>query len=396
MSRIQSGTVDIKSVKIFEILAITLLISLIGMYVIGCHSPQKIPFIQIQFCIATVLVAITSVVKFSYIHQNAYVMYTATLVLLTLVLFFGFTAGGATRWISLGNLRFQPSELLKFVLPLVLIKFYQSKQLPLSQKCIYVSILIMVLPIFLVLIQPDLGTALVIIATSVIVPYLLGLKRRTIKLTAVLLLATLPIIWNLMLPYQQLRVLAFLWPSNYAPHAYQVQQAVLAINHGGMLGQGKMQIAVPAGTTDFIFSLYACRFGALGVLVLLFLFVRLINSIIFLAKTTPNPVLAALAGSYAFLLICSLLVNIGMVTGMLPVVGLPLPLMSYGGTAFIINITIVTILSTAFRNTRGPDMSNLGPEFRKRQYIRLNRISTFLNVGLILIFARLFYIYFIL
>lgn len=85
-----------------------------------------------------------------------------------------------------------------------------------------------------------------------------------------------------------------------------------------------------------------------------------------------------------------------MVTGMLPVVGLPLPLMSYGGTAFIINITIVTILVTAFRNSRGPDISNLGPEFRKRQYIRLNRISTFLNVGLILIFARLFYIYFIL
>ena len=392
----QAGTIQIKKLKIFEILAITLLISLMGMYVIGCHAPQKIPFIQIQFCIATVLVAITSVVKFSYIHQNAYVMYTATLVLLTLVLFFGFTAGGATRWITLGNLRFQPSELLKLVLPLVLIKYYQSKQLPLSKKSIYVSILIMVLPIFLVLIQPDLGTALVIIATSVIVPYLLGLKRRTIKLTACLLLATLPIIWNLMLPYQQLRVLAFLWPSNYAPHAYQVKQAMISINHGGMFGQGKMQVVVPAGTTDFIFSLYACRFGAIGILVLLFLFARLINGIIYLAKTTPNPILAALAGSLSFYLTSSLLINVCMVTGLLPVVGLPMPLMSYGGTAFIINITIVTILVTAFRNTHAPNTSNLGPTFRKRQHIRLKRLTNFLYIGLAIVLARLMYIYFML
>lgn len=390
----QAGTIQIKNLKIFEILATTLLISLMGMYLIACNSPDKIPFIQIQFIIATALVAVASFVKFSFIHQNAYAMYAATLVLLALVLVYGHSAGGATRWISLWNLRFQPSELLKFVLPLVLIKYYQSKQLPLSKNSIYISILIITVPIFLVLIQPDLGTAIIIMATSVFVPYLLGLKRRTIKLTACLLLATLPIIWNLMLPYQQLRVLAFLWPSNYAPHAYQVKQAIMAINHGGMFGQGKMQVAVPAGTTDFIFSLYACRFGAIGILVLLFLFARLINGIIYLAKTTPNPILAALAGSYAFLLTSSLLVNVCMVTGMLPVVGLPMPFMSYGGTAFIINITIITILATAFRNTRGPDTSNLGPDFRKRQHIRLKRLTNFLYIGLAIILARLTYIHF--
>lgn len=133
-------------------------------------------------------------------------------------------------------------------------------------------------------------------------------------------------------------------------YSFQVKQALLAIKEGGLFGQANTECNIPAGITDFIFSVYAYHFGFLGVIFLLFLFYRLIKNIIFLAKTNSNPLLTALAGSYAFLIVCSLLVNILMASGILPVVGLPLPLMSYGGTAFIVNIIILTILATAFRN----------------------------------------------
>jgi rod shape determining protein RodA len=385
--------VKVKTIKTVELLLITLIISLIGMHVIGHQNPEKIFNLQLYFIFATVVVCLMSFVKFSTIQHYTYTMYFITISLLALVLLYGYMAGGATRWISFGKFRFQPSELLKLVLPLVLIKYYQSDKLPLSKKRIYISILIIAIPVFLVLLQPDLGTTLIIIISSIFIPFLLGLKKRTIQLTSAFLLIMLPIFWNLLLPYQQTRIRAYLNPGNYSSSSFQVQQSIIAIKKGGMFGQSIVKVNVPAGTTDFIFSMYTNEFGALGVLFLIIFFNRLIKNIIYLAKSTKNPILTALAGSYAFLLTCSLLVNIFMVTGLLPVVGLPMPFMSYGGTAFLVNITIITILVTAFRKSEKYPIKTIGEDFQKRQHSRMKLLTYFLSIGQLLILLRLLFIY---
>jgi rod shape determining protein RodA len=244
-----------------------------------------------------------------------------------------------------------------------------------------------------VLHQPDLGTAIIIIVTSIFVPYLLGLKKQTVILTILLMLAIIPVLWSLLLPYQKMRILCYLWPSEYFLSSFQVKQSIMAIQKGGLFGRNDVMINVPAGTTDFIFSVYAYKFGAIGIILLLALYKRLIKNIIYLAKSTSNPILSALAGSYAFLLISSIVVNMLMVTRLLPIVGLPLLLMSYGGTAFLVNILIISILVTAFRKPNTQITNNIGPDFRKRQLARLNRLSIFLNFSQWLIIFRLVFIY---
>ncbi len=383
--------VSITTIKIFEILLLTLLISLIGMYVIAENSPEKITSLLVSFLLGTTIMLIMVFVNFATIYRYAYTMYVITNILLILVLTNGDMVAGSTRWISFGDFRFQPAELLKFVLPLVLVKLYQSTDIPLSINSVYRPMIIIAIPISLVLFQPDLDAAIILIALCAFVPFILGLKKKTILATSLLSLCLLPICWIVLLPYQKMRILAYIWPKDYDRFTYQVKHAIYAVQNGGLSGSNKTTF-VPAGTTDFIFSLHAHKFGAFGIIILFILFARLIKGIIYLAKSTTNPISSTLIGSYAFLLTSTLLINVLMVLGVLPVVGLPLPLMSFGGTAFIVNIVIISVLVKAFHN-HDFQINCIDPDFQKMHHLRLNRLTIFLNIGLWLIIFRLSYIY---
>jgi rod shape determining protein RodA len=389
----QNDFVRIKEIKILEILLISLLISLIGIYIIVSNSSDKSISLQFHFLLATGIIATLPFLSFSLIQRSAYTLYATTIVFLCLVLVIGHKVGGATRWVSLYDFRFQPSELLKLVLPLTLIHYYHSKKLPLSSKYIFFSIFVITIPLLLVLVQPNLGTSLIILSTSVFVPFMLGLSKRTIRITLVLLLILLPLLWDFLFPYQQLRILAYLSPSKYSESVYQVQQSILVIQKGGFWGVNDLVLTVPEGSTDFAFSIFAYRFGLFGVMFLFFLFHRLIKNIIYLARMCRNPFLLALAASYAYLIVCSLMINVFMVTGLFPVVGVPMPFISYGGTAFLVNVSIVTILVAGFKKNVSYPIDITSVDFRKRQYRRLNQLSLFSNLVLLSVVLRLFYLY---
>ncbi|MDH5785587.1 MAG: rod shape-determining protein RodA [Chromatiales bacterium] len=270
-------------------------------------------------------------------------IFAAGLIMLISVLVFGDTGKGAQRWLSLGSIRFQPSELMKLAVPMMVAWYLAEKPLPPRFGHLVIAILIAVVPTLLIAKQPDLGTALLIATSGFFVLVFAGMQWRIIAMASVLAVPAAWVLWNFgMREYQQQRVLTFLNPeSDPLGSGYHIIQSKIAIGSGGTYGKGWLNGTqshlefLPERHTDFIFAVFSEEFGFIGVLLLISLYLFIILRGLYIAAQAQDSFCRLLAGALTMTFLIYLFVNIGMVSGLLPVVGVPLPLISYGGSSMV-------------------------------------------------------------
>ncbi|QJD99380.1 rod shape-determining protein RodA [Massilia forsythiae] len=268
-------------------------------------------------------------------------VYTFGVALLVAVALFGVIKKGARRWLHVG-VDIQPSEIMKIATPLMLAWYFQTRASMLHWKSFLVAALLLAIPFGLIVRQPDLGTALLVGGAGFWVIFLAGLSWKALAALVAAGGASLPVIWSMLHDYQRERVMTLIDPtSDPLGKGFHIIQSVIAIGSGGVTGKGYMKGTqaylefIPERTTDFIFSVYSEEFGLVGNLVLLFFYLLLIGRSMMIAANAPNLFTRLLGGSIAMMFFIYAFVNMGMVSGILPVVGVPLPFMSYGGTALI-------------------------------------------------------------
>jgi rod shape determining protein RodA len=269
-------------------------------------------------------------------------LYVLGVVLLIGVALFGIVVNGSRRWISLGFMRIQPSEIMKIAMPLMLAWYFHKYESNLRGKHFLIAGCMLIVPMFLILKQPDLGTALLIGSSGFFVIFFAGLPWKVLFGLGALAGAALPFAWNLMHDYQRRRVLTLFDPTSDPLGAgYHIIQSTIAIGSGGALGKGYLQGTqthlefLPERHTDFIFAVFAEEWGLLGNGILLVLFTLLIGRGLMIAAAAPTMFSRLLAASLTLVFFTYAFVNMGMVSGILPVVGVPLPFVSYGGTALV-------------------------------------------------------------
>ena len=270
-------------------------------------------------------------------------VFASVLLLLIAVLVAGQLGGGARRWLDLGVIGFQPSELMKLALPMMLAWLLARAPLPVSLGRAIIGLLIIGLPVGLIGAQPDLGTAVLIAAAGVGVLFLGGIGWRVMALLGGLAAAALPLLWLFgMQDYQRQRVLTFLDPERDPLGAgYNIIQSQIAIGSGGLNGKGWLNGTqahlefIPERHTDFVFAVLAEEFGLVGVILVLAVYLAIIARGLWIAHEAQDNFSRLLAGGLSLTFFVYCLVNIGMVSGVLPVVGLPLPLISYGGSSMV-------------------------------------------------------------
>ena len=269
-------------------------------------------------------------------------LYLAGVLLLCAVLVLGETAQGAQRWLRVGPIRFQPSEFVKLTVPLMIAWCLSRGELPPRFWRILIGGCLTLLPVALVVRQPDLGTSLLVAASGAFVLFLAGTGWRYIVALAASAAACVPLLWHFMHDYQRRRVLTLLDPQqDPLGTGYHIIQATIAIGSGGMHGKGwfngtQSQLDfLPERSTDFVFAVIAEEFGLLGILVLLSAYLFVVYRGLYVAARAQSTFGKLLAGALVLTFFIYVFVNIGMVSGILPVVGLPLPLVSYGGTSMV-------------------------------------------------------------
>ncbi len=279
-------------------------------------------------------------------------VYVIGVILLIAVELFGITVNGATRWLNIGVARIQPSEIMKITLPMMLAWYFQRNELSINWKIFIVAIILIAIPSALILKQPDLGTTLLIVASGVFVLFFAGISWKVIIAATTSFLALVPIMWlYVMHDYQKTRVLTLLDPTKDPLGAgYHIIQSTIAIGSGGILGKGWLNGTqthldyIPESTTDFIFAVYGEEFGLVGNILLLVVYATMIGRGLIIAGRAPTLYGKLLGSALTMTLFCYVFVNMGMVSGILPVVGVPLPLMSYGGTATLTIMFIIGLL----------------------------------------------------
>jgi rod shape determining protein RodA len=268
--------------------------------------------------------------------------YALGVVLLIVVAALGDIGKGAQRWLDLGVIRFQPSELMKLAVPMMCAWYLHDRALPASIRETLVVAVIVAVPALLIAEQPDLGTALLVAAAGVFVILLAGLPWRFVLAGAGLAAAAAPLAWFLMHDYQRRRVMMLINPEiDPLGAGYHIIQSQIAIGSGGVFGKGWMNGSqaqlefLPERSTDFIFAVIGEELGLLGQLLLLVLYMAVVGRALYLANQCKDTFGRLLSGSIALTFFVYAFVNTGMVTGLLPVVGVPLPLVSYGGTSMV-------------------------------------------------------------
>ena len=270
-------------------------------------------------------------------------LYAVTIVMLVMVDVFGETSKGAQRWLNLGFVRFQPSEIAKLAVPLMVATFLSNRPLPPNFRDTAIALAIIVFPTLLVAAQPDLGTSILVCAAGIFVLFLAGLSWKLISAGVVFLAGFIPIMWFfLMHDYQKTRVMTLIDPEKDPLGAgYHIIQSKIAVGSGGLHGKGWMEGTqsqlefLPEPHTDFIFAVLSEELGMIGVLILLSIYLFIIARGLMLGAKSDNAFGRILSGGTALLFFVYVFVNIGMVSGILPVVGVPLPLFSYGGTSYV-------------------------------------------------------------
>ena len=269
-------------------------------------------------------------------------LYLAGVLLLCVVLALGETAQGAQRWLRVGPVSFQPSEFVKLTVPLMVAWFISRSEMPPRLWRIALGGVFTLVPVVLVMRQPDLGTSLLIVASGAFVLFLAGVGWRYIVALAIFGAGCVPVLWHFMHDYQRQRVLTLLDPQQDPLGAgYHIIQSTIAIGSGGMYGKGwfngtQSQLDfLPERSTDFVFAVIGEEFGLLGILVLLSAYLFIVYRGLYIAAQAQTSFGKLLAGALVLTFFIYVFVNIGMVSGILPVVGLPLPLVSYGGTSMV-------------------------------------------------------------
>lgn len=269
-------------------------------------------------------------------------LFLAGILMLVAVILVGDVGKGAQRWLDLGIAKFQPSELMKLVLPITIAWLFAHSQFPPSFRRMLFGALIIGFTASLIVVQPDLGTSLLIAMSGLFVLFFAGLPWKVILAAIATAVASAPIAWHFMHAYQKQRVLTFLNPeSDPLGSGYHIIQSKIAIGSGGLEGKGFLGSTqahldfLPESTTDFIFSVLSEEFGLLGVITLLVLYAFVIGRGLYIAAQAQDNFTRLIAASLTMTLFVYIFVNIGMVSGLLPVVGLPLPLVSYGGSSLV-------------------------------------------------------------
>lgn len=327
-------------------------ICLLGLLSIFSSSFARGSFLNFQKQIVFITVGFILMIGLSFfdyrsLKENQFLLltiYFTTLIFLTLLYPFGERIRGVYGWFRFGPLTFQPVEFMKIVMIFVMSKYFSMRHIEMYRpRHIMISGIYVAIPSLLVFFQPDLGSAAILVFLWLGIMIVAGIKIRHLFLLALLGILIFILAWNLaMKPYQQERILSFLDPYlDPVGRGYNIIQAKIAIGNGGIFGQGigygsqTQYKFLPEPQTDFIFASIAEEFGLLGVLTLFLLFVILVSRIINLAMIVENNFARLIVSSFALLVFLQFFVNAGMATGMLPVVGIPLPFLSYGGSSLI-------------------------------------------------------------
>lgn len=303
--------------------------------------------ISVGLIIFTLVIFTNPRILFGY----APILFFLTIFLLVLVHFFGIESNGAKRWLAFGGLNLQPSELIKITLPLMIAWLYQNFQNKISLKVHLIAIFLILVPVYLVLLQPDLGTSIMIALSGFLIIFLAGVSWRLILSSLVITVLSSPIIWMNLHIYQKNRILNMLDPfADPLGTGYHTIQSMIAIGSGGGFGKGWGQGSqtnlnfLPEANTDFIFAVYAEEFGFFGVILIFALFLFLIYRIFNLANDMQDTFSKLLTVSLGASIFAAIFVNIAMISGLVPVVGLPLPFMSYGGTSMVVSLISIGII----------------------------------------------------
>ncbi len=292
--------------------------------------------------VAFVALWIVANMPLHWLMRIAVPMYVLGMVLLVGVALFGDISHGARRWLNIGVATIQPSELMKIAVPLMMAWYFEKHEATLTLKNYVVAALLLLLPVALIVRQPDLGTSILIAASGFYVLFLAGLSWRLMGVLFIGALGSAPFVWSMLHDYQRHRVMMLLDPSQDAlGKGYHTIQGMIAVGSGGFLGKGYMNGTqthldfLPERSTDFIFAVYSEEFGFLGNLLLLGLYVFIIGRGFIITANASTYFTRLMAGSITLTFFTYAFVNMGMVSGILPVVGVPLPLVSYGGTSML-------------------------------------------------------------
>ena len=298
----------------------------------------------LRFFVFFAMFFILSFVQIRYWHQTSYLIYFIFFILLVGVKYFGLTSSGSQRWLNFYFMNLQPSELMKVGLILFLAKYYHRVSLENINKVkfLFLPIVVLVAPVLLVVMQPDLGTALLIAAGGLTVAWLAGVRVKFFAYASLIFISFLPIAISFLKPYQKARILTFLNPENDPLGAgYQIIQSKIAIGSGGIFGKGFLNGSqsyldyLPEKHTDFIFTLFSEEFGFAGSVFILLLYGVIISRIIKIGHITRSNFGKLYCYSFATAFFIYVVVNMGMVLGLLPIVGSHLPIMSYGGSSMM-------------------------------------------------------------
>jgi len=328
------------------LLLLLLVLTAFGLVVLYSASGQSIDTLIRQgrfFLIAYIAMFAVAQLDLERVKRLAPAAYVIGVLLLIGVEVAGVNAKGAQRWLSLGGFRFQPSELMKLVLPMAVAWYFAARPLPPSLRYTLTSLIIILVPTLLILKQPDLGTSILIAASGLFVLFLAGIRWRYVLSAVGILLASLYPMWTWMLrDYQKQRILTLLNPeSDKLGAGWNIIQSKTAIGSGGWSGKGWLNGTqsqldfLPESHTDFIIAVLAEEWGLRGVLLLIVLYLLIIASGLRIAANAQHCFGRLLAGSITITFFVYVFVNMGMVSGLLPVVGVPLPLVSQGGTSLV-------------------------------------------------------------
>ena len=298
----------------------------------------------LRFFVFFFMFLILSFVQIRFWHDTSYLIYFVFLILLIGVKYFGLTSSGSQRWLNFYFMNLQPSELMKIGLILFLAKYYH--RIPIESvnrlKFLFLPIFVLIFPVLLVVMQPDLGTSILIAAGGLVVSWLAGVRVKFFAYSILVFIALLPIAISFLKPYQKSRILTFLNPEKDPLGAgYQIIQSKIAIGSGGLFGKGFLNGSqsyldyLPEKHTDFIFTLFSEEFGFAGSIFILLLYALIVSRIVRIGNMTRSNFGKLYCYSFATAFFIYVVVNMGMVLGLLPIVGSPLPIMSYGGSSMM-------------------------------------------------------------
>jgi len=344
------------------LLMLTLALSFLGLAALfsaSYENPARVAAQVGNLAVALTAMWLVAQVSPQTLMRFAVPAYVIGLVFLIAVALFGDVVNGARRWLHVGVTRFQPSEMMKLAMPMMLAWYFHRRESALKLRDFALGALLLVVPLALIARQPDLGTAALVGATGFYVIFFAGINWKVLATLGIGSLAAMPLLWGVMKDYQRKRVLTLLDPTTDPLGAgYHIIQSTIAVGSGGFAGKGWLNGTqshlefIPERHTDFIFAVFSEEFGLIGNVVLLVLYALLVGRGLMIAANAPTVFSRLFAGAIALMFFTYAFVNMGMVSGILPVVGVPLPFLSYGGTALLTLFIGIGVLMSVNRHRK--------------------------------------------